>query len=332
MKVTVIGCGAWGTTLGKILAENGHDVFIWSHDQAISRDINEEYENKKLLPGIVLPENLRAVNTFSEALSGSSLVVLVTASAFFKETLLKIKDFLTPEMLLVSATKGLHEGDDRRMSELIFEVLPDFRSRTAVLSGPNISKEIALGKPAVTVIASENKETAKTIQQLFNRDYFRVYTNNDVVGTEFGGTLKNVIAIVAGIIDGLKLGDNAKSALMVRGILEMSRLAVKLGAQQQTLFGLSGMGDLITTCSSELSRNHYVGEQLAAGKSLKEILGGMTAVAEGVATTRAAYELAQKNKIEMPVTEQLYKLLYENKKIAEAINDLMNRDLKAENH
>lgn len=332
MKVTVIGCGAWGTTLAKILAENKNDVFIWSHDPAISQEINEFHENKKLLPGIVLPKNIRAVDTFDEALLGSSLVVMVPASAFFKATLLKIKDFLTKDMLLVSATKGLNASDDRRMSELIFEVLPAFRSRAAVLSGPNISKEIALGKPAVTVVASENKETAEAIQQLFNCEYFRVYTNNDVIGTEFGGTLKNAIAIVAGLIDGLNLGDNAKSAVMVRGILEMSRLAVKLGAQQQTLFGLSGMGDLITTCSSELSRNHYVGEQLASGKNLNEILQGMTAVAEGVATTKAAYKLAKKNKIEMPVTEQLYKILYENKKIPEAINDLMNRGLKAETH
>jgi glycerol-3-phosphate dehydrogenase (NAD(P)+) len=206
----------------------------------------------------------------------------------------------------------------------------EFHKRIAVLSGPNISREIALQKPSTTVVSSIDNDTATTLQGVFNNNYFRVYTNNDVIGTELGGTLKNIIAIAGGIIDGLNLGDNAKSAVMVRGLVEISRFAVKLGANPETFFGLAGIGDLITTCSSTLSRNHFVGEHLGRGMKLSEILREMTAVAEGVATTRLVHQMARENGVEMPVTEQVYEVLFKNKPVEQAIRDLMTRDAKAE--
>lgn len=328
-NLAVIGSGAWGTTLAKVLAENKHQVRLWCHDTSIASAINTNHENIDLLAGIKLPENIIATADLAQTIKDTELIVIVTASGFFKQTILKLKPLLTGQ-LIVSATKGLHEADDKRMSEVLYEILPEHRQKIAVLSGPNISWEIANRKPATAVIASENIETAKQIQKFFSNEYFRVYVNTDVIGTEFGGTLKNVIAIAAGIVDGLQLGNNTKAALMVRGMVEMTRMAVKLGAKPETLMGLTGMGDLITTCSSTLSRNHSVGEKLAQGQKIADIISGMKAVAEGIATTKAAYELAQKHNVEMPITEQMYAVLYQNKPITEALKDLMTRSLKAE--
>jgi glycerol-3-phosphate dehydrogenase (NAD(P)+) len=217
-----------------------------------------------------------------------------------------------------------------RMYEIMEEVLPEHHDRLAVLSGPNIAMEIAQQKVAATVISSPVEQTAKSIQKMFNNNYFRVYTNTDVIGTEMGGTLKNIIAIAAGVVDGLGLGSNTKAVLMVRGMTEISRLALACGARPETVMGLTGMGDLITTCSSSLSRNHSVGEQLAKGKSIKDILAGMTAVAEGVDTTKAAHDLAKQKNVPMPITEQMYEVLYHNKPITTAIKELMARELKSE--
>ena len=325
--IAVIGAGAWGTTLSKVLADNGHTPTIWCHEAAIAETINTQHENTALLAGIKLPDSISATTNLATTVKASELILIVTASQYFKQTLIQLKPLLTNQLLL-SATKGLHEADDKRMSEVITEVLPE--QLFGILSGPNISWEIANKKPATTVIASANIATAQAIQAYFNNDYFRVYVNTDVIGTEYGGTLKNVIAIAAGIIDGLKLGDNTKAALMVRGMVEMTRLAVKLGAKPETLMGLTGMGDLITTCSSSLSRNHAVGEKLATGKTIHEILQEMKAVAEGVATTKAAYALAQKHQVEMPITEQMYLVLYKNKTIPEALHAIMTRSPKAE--
>lgn len=327
--VTVIGSGAWGTTLAKVLAENKHTVRLWCHNTEIANAINTTHENTALLAGIQLPLNITATTDMTTAIGDSSLIVIVTASGFFKQTLLQLKPLLKNQ-LIVSATKGLHEADDKRMSEVLYEILPEHHQRIAVLSGPNISWEIAKQKASTTVIASEDIETAKNIQQYFNSPYFRVYVNTDVIGTECGGTLKNVIAIAAGIVDGLELGNNAKAALMVRGMVEMTRMAVALGARPETLMGLTGMGDLITTCSSSLSRNHAIGEKLAKGEKITEIIAGMKAVAEGIATTKAAYALAQKHNVEMPITAQMYAILYQNKSISEALKELMTRSLKAE--
>jgi glycerol-3-phosphate dehydrogenase (NAD(P)+) len=329
MKISVLGCGAWGTTLAKILAENKHDVLLWCHDQTVAESVVQKQVND-YLPGIKLPTNIKTTTDLMVAAKQAEVLVVVTASEFFKSTLEKLRGYLLPSAYILSATKGLDSANDQRMSEIMLEVFPEYAERLAVLSGPNISMEIARQQPAVTVISSTNVETAKTIQELFNSPYFRVYTNDDVIGTELGGTLKNIIAIAAGVIDGLELGNNTKSALMVRGMVEMSKLAVRMGAKQETLFGLTGMGDLITTCSSSLSRNHYVGQELAKGRKLPEILKGMKAVAEGVNTTKAAFDLAKKHQVAMPVTEQMYYILFQHKDIKEAVRDLMNRDLKPE--
>lgn len=329
MKISVLGCGAWGTTLAKILAENDQDVLLWCHDQTVAESVAQKQVND-YLPGIKLPANIKTTTDLALAAAEAQLLVVVTASEFFKKTLEQIKSKISSNTLILSATKGLDSTRDQRMSEIMLDVFPEHAGQIAVLSGPNISMEIAKQQPAVTVISSKNLQTAKIIQEAFNAPYFRVYTNDDVIGTELGGTLKNIIAIAAGVIDGLGLGDNAKSALMVRGMVEMSKLAVRLGAKQETLFGLTGMGDLITTCSSSLSRNHYVGQELAKGRKLAEILKGMKAVAEGVNTTKAAFDLARKYEVAMPVTEQMYYILFQNKDIKEAVRDLMTRDLKPE--
>ena len=337
-KVAVIGAGAWGTTLAKVLAENIPDVVIWSHAQNIADEINTRHENVSLFPGVALPTAIRATSDLETAVVDCGLIVLVVASTFYGQTVDNLKPFLPggsgdDRPILVSATKGLDPVTHRRTSEILRDRLPEaYRGRAAILSGPNISREIAAGKPATTVIAAEDEAIARRAQQFFSTPYFRVYTNTDVTGTELGGTLKNIIAIAAGIVDGLELGDNTRSALMVRALVEIIRFGTHFGARAETFYGLAGMGDLITTCSSVLSRNHYVGEQLALGHSAEEILSGMTAVAEGVETTRLIREIARDKGIDMPVTEQVYQVLFGNKPVKQAIHDLMTRDLKAEHY
>ncbi|MDR2431995.1 MAG: NAD(P)-dependent glycerol-3-phosphate dehydrogenase [Candidatus Margulisbacteria bacterium] len=328
VKAAVIGCGAWGTTLAKVLAENGHSIRIWCHSEKLAAEINAR-ENKTLLNGIALPDNIQGETSLAAALQDAELAVLVTASRYFRATAVKLRGLLAADCLLLSATKGLDETG-QRMSGVLSEVLPEHAQRIAVLSGPNISREIAEQKVSAAVIAARQKTTAEAIQKLFNNNYFRVYTNDDVAGVEIGGAVKNIIAIAAGIIDGLNLGNNAKAALLVRGMVEIARLAAALGGRAETVFGLTGIGDLIATCSSSLSRNHYVGVELAQGKTLPEILKGMRAVAEGVPTTKLAHALAQKTGAAMPITAQMYAILYENKPIPAAINELMSRALKPE--
>ncbi|MEQ9364683.1 MAG: NAD(P)H-dependent glycerol-3-phosphate dehydrogenase [Leptospirales bacterium] len=339
MQAAVIGAGAWGTTLAKVLAENIPDVVMWSHDARIADEINTKHENVTLFPGVSLPPAVRATTDLGEAVTGARLILLVVASTFYGQTVDSLGALLPAAApgdsdqnpILVSATKGLDPATNRRTSEILRERLPPaYRDRFAILSGPNISREIAAGKPATTVIASANEAVSREAQGHFSTPYFRVYTNTDVTGTELGGTLKNIIAIAAGIVDGLELGDNTRSALMVRALVEIIRFGTHFGARAETFYGLAGMGDLITTCSSVLSRNHYVGEHLARGQSPEEILSGMTAVAEGVETTRLIRGVAAEAGIDMPVTEQVYQILFENKPVQTAIYDLMTRDLKAE--
>jgi glycerol-3-phosphate dehydrogenase (NAD(P)+) len=331
MKTTVMGVGAWGTTLAGILADNGHDVVMWSHDPAIAETINKDHENKALFAGVKLSEKITATTDIEAACKDSALIVLVVASKFYAATVQKARGVFHPGVLIVSATKGLNPEDNKRPSEVLLENLPaELRSRVAVLSGPNIAREISARKPATTVVASPHEQTATAIQKFFNTPYFRVYTNTDMAASEIGGTLKNVIAIAAGIVDGLELGDNAKSALMVRGMVEIVRFGAHFGAKAEAFYGLAGMGDLITTCSSKMSRNHFVGENLAKGKTLSEILSGMTAVAEGVEAAKHVHEIALKENISMPVTAQVYAILFEDKPVKQAISDLMTRDLKAE--
>lgn len=331
IRAAVIGTGAWGTTLAKVLGENGHDVLMWAHDPAIAKTINEQHENTALFPGVTLPATVQATDDLARAVTDRELVVLVVASQFFRVTLEQMLPRLRPDCVLISATKGLDRETRHHPSQILEETLPEqLLDRFGILSGPNIAREIAARKAATTVIASHNLYTARRAQAYFASPYFRVYTNTDVVGTELGGTLKNIVAIAAGILDGLELGDNAKSALMVRAMVEIIRFGVSYGARMETFYGLAGMGDLITTCSSPMSRNHTVGTKLAEGKNLEQILGEMTAVAEGVETCRMIHARALELGIDMPVTAQVHAVLFENKPVRQALTDLMTRDLKSE--
>jgi len=324
-KVLVIGSGAWGTTISKLLSESGNDTTIWAHEKSIADEINNTHSNSKLLPDIQLPSNLKATISF-EDIASYQFIFIVVASQFYLKTIDQIKDHLTSTQIIVSASKGLTKDGETMTSKLAAKIT----NQIVVFSGPNIAKEIANGNPAATVAASSNINVALQIQSLFTGSNLRIYTSNDVIGVELGGTLKNIIAIAAGIIDGLSLGSNAKAALMTRGIVEIARLSKALGADERTLYGLSGMGDLITTCSSSMSRNHSVGEKLAKGESLDNILENMIAVAEGVNTTKYTHLLAQKMGIVMPFTEEIYRVLFENKSVAKAIKELMSRTQKSE--
>jgi glycerol-3-phosphate dehydrogenase (NAD(P)+) len=326
-KISVIGAGAWGTTLAQLAAENGHKVLIWSFEKEVTDQINEFHENKKFLCGFQLSADVEATCDIKSACD-CDVMLLVTPSQFLRRTLKSISGHLKKDTIVVNAAKGLELDTQKTMSQIIKEELSP--AKFAVLSGPNISKEIAKGLPAAAVAASSDISIAKTVQKAMNNQRFRVYTNTDIIGVELGGTLKNVIAIAAGVADGLDVGNNAKSALLVRGIAEITRLGVAMGGKKETFSGLSGIGDLITTCMSTLSRNHFVGTELAKGKKWEEIKSKMIDVAEGVPTAKAAKILARKMNIEMPITEEVYAVLYENKDPFKAISSLMQRDLKDE--
>lgn len=326
-KISVIGAGAWGTTLSILAAENGHSIKLWSFEADVVKSINEIHENNKYLNGFQLPQSIDAIGDLKAA-SDCDIMIFSTPSQYLRETLRNISRFVQKDTLIVSTVKGLEIETQKTMSTLIKEEIPVVNP--AVLSGPNISKEIARGLPAATAVACKDLAIAKSVQSALNSKRFRVYTNNDVIGTELGGVLKNVIAIAAGIADGLSLGNNAKAALMVRGMVEIMRLGVALGGKSETFNGLSGIGDLITTCNSTLSRNHYVGVEIAKGRKVSDIITKMYDVAEGVPTSKAARELSRKVKIEMPITEEIYAVLYEHKDPFKAISSLMQRDLKNE--
>ena len=328
MKVTVVGAGAWGTTLSVIFAEAGHEVMLWVYEDKLCGMMVEERENRWYLPGFQIPLSVDITCDLSQALTGAELVLFCVPSKHLRGTASSAKAFTPESAIILSATKGIEGSTFKRMSEVLSEVYPG--RAINVISGPNLSREIAKGLPAATVVASSDILEAKKIQSALPLDRFRVYISNDVIGVELGGALKNIIAIAAGIADGLGLGDNAKSALMVRGMVEIARLGASLGAQADTFSGLSGIGDLITTCSSRLSRNHCVGVAIAKGEKLNDILSGAKEVAEGVATAKAALELAKKHKVEMPITEEVCKVLFESKDPYKAITSLMMRELKKE--
>lgn len=317
-RCAVLGAGAWGTTLSILLAEGGHQVSLWSYEADLVPEMIKYRENRKYLSGFPLPESIDLVDSREVAWQGAELIILAVPTQYLRAQL----KGLPADALVVSASKGLEEKTLRRPSEMIAEF---HKNDLAVLSGPNLAKEIAGGKPAASVVAAPQLSTAEKAQKYLMRDRFRVYTNTDVIGVELGGALKNIIAIAAGCADGLGLGDNAKSALLIRGIAEITRLGVALGARAETFFGLSGMGDLITTCESELSRNHKVGYEIAKGRKLPEILGSMKEVAEGVPTSRAALELSRKKRVVMPITEQVNRVLFEGRDPYQAIEELMTR-------
>ena len=326
VQVGVVGTTSWGTTLAIVLARRGLDVYLWARTEEEATQLRAQGQNARFVPGVGFPPSLTVTASTDEAFDDAGLVIIAVPSRALRENVREVRDSLRDSTVLVSATKGLELGTGKRMSQVLEEELPpSMHSCICALSGPNLAAEIIQEKPSSTVVASPNEDAAREAQNIITSPRFRVYTNGDIIGVELGGALKNIIALGAGICDGLQYGDNAKAAFITRGLAEIARLGVAAGANLLTLAGLAGMGDMIATCSSALSRNHYVGEQLAAGKSLKEIRATMVNVAEGVDTTAAAVKLAEKLSVEMPITRATYDVLFEEVPLDQAKSNLLER-------
>lgn len=326
--MAVLGDGGWGTALAVLLSGYGHEVRLWSAFPGYAEELRRRRRNVKFLPGVLLPAGLRITASAREALEGAQVALEAIPSRYLRRTLRRIRSAYPAGLPVVSCTKGMETRTLKRPTEVVGEVLGV--RRVAALSGPSHAEEVARGLPASVVAASRWRRVAETVQELLSGPTFRVYTSSDVVGLELGGAVKNIIALAAGICDGLGLGDNAKAALMTRGMVEIARLGVALGAQRKTFSGLSGIGDLITTCISPYSRNRAVGEAIGRGRSLAEVTETMVMVAEGVDTTRAVRSLARRLQVEMPITEQVYEVLFRGKDPLRAVTDLMLRRPKPE--
>jgi glycerol-3-phosphate dehydrogenase (NAD(P)+) len=332
-QIAVIGGGAWGTGLAIVLGRKGtHRVRLWTHEAEVCESISRNRVNERFLPGRQIPESVTAGNDLATALEDAQIVVSVMPSQHCRALFERMRPLLQRQTLIVSATKGLEESSLQRMTEVIAHVLSrNDRAAIGALSGPSFAQEVARGDPTAVAIASDDEELARTIQQEFSDPSFRVYTNNDVVGVELGGALKNIVAIAAGICDGLGLGHNSVAALITRGLAEMTRLVVACGGRAETMSGLAGLGDLVLTCTGGLSRNRSVGVELGRGHKLPEIVAGMHGmVAEGIFTTTAAVGLAHARNVEMPITEQMHAILHQGKSPREAIHELMTRSGKSE--
>ncbi len=330
-RVAVVGAGSWGTALANLLAKKGVDTILWSYEAEVAQAIRAGHRNPNYLSEVVLDTSLEVTESLPEAVQGADVVVSVSPSHVVRQVMGQAAPHLRDDALVVSASKGIEEGSLQMMDGVLAEVLgPEHARRMAFLSGPSFALEVALEHPTAVTMASRDDAAAERSQELFQTDYFRVYTSPDVVGVEIGGSLKNVIAIAAGVVDGLGLGHNTRAALITRGLAEITRLGVAQGADPLTLAGLAGMGDLILTCTGALSRNYTVGVELGRGRSLEDILGGMMMVAEGVRTTRAARELARREDIEMPIVDEVYGVLYEGVSPREAVDNLMLREPKPE--
>ncbi|WP_298038069.1 NAD(P)H-dependent glycerol-3-phosphate dehydrogenase [uncultured Desulfuromonas sp.] len=331
MNIGVIGAGSWGTTLADLLARKGYPVSLWAFEPELAEGMERSRENDLYLPGFVLAENLSVTSDLAGAVSGKEMLVLVSPSQVMRRVMEGAASHIGPDTLIVSASKGIENDTLLPMSDVLEAVLPEGLSgQLAFLSGPSFAREVAAGMPTAVVAASSDAGVARRVQEAFNTDCFRVYTGDDVVGVELGGALKNVVALAAGVCDGLGFGYNSRAALITRGLAEMTRLGVAMGARPETFAGLAGMGDLVLTCTGDLSRNRTVGMELGRGRKLDDILAGMQMVAEGVKTTLSAYQLARKLGVEVPITEQMYSILYEDKDPRQAVSDLMLRRLKSE--
>ncbi len=330
-KIAIIGTTTWGKTLGVVLAHKGLQVRLWARTEREATELRKAGPNSALLPGVTFPPQLSITSLLGEALAEVKAVILVVPSQTMRHNIRLVQSYFNGSMLVVSAAKGLEIGSGKRMSQVIAEEIdPRFWSNICVLSGPNLSREIIHGLPAATVVAAENEAVARVAQKLLTAPNFCVYTNTDVIGVELGGALKNIIALGAGMVDGLGYGDNAKAAFITRGLTEIAALGVALGANPLTFAGLAGVGDVIATCASPLSRNHYVGVELTKGRSLREITDSMASVAEGVSTTIAARNLAQQLGLGMPITEKIYQVLFEGADPRQAMVVLMEGEAKHE--
>lgn len=327
-KISVIGSGTWGMALSLLLNKNGQEVIVWS---ALPEEVKmlKEQRVHNNLPGVAIPEELEITGDLEYAVKSGELLVLSVPSVFTRQTARKMKDYVAENQIIVNVAKGIEETTLMTLSEQIEEEIP--QADVAVLSGPSHAEEVSRGIPTTCVVGAKSKKTAEFIQNIFMRDDFRVYTSPDVLGIELGGSLKNVIALAAGVADGLGYGDNTKAALITRGLAEMTRLALKMGAKAETLYGLSGMGDLIVTCASMHSRNRRAGILIGQGKTMKEAMDEVHMVVEGVYSAKAALALAKKYEVSMPISEEINKVLFEDKSASDAVKELMTRDKGIEN-
>ncbi|AUX47116.1 glycerol-3-phosphate dehydrogenase [Sorangium cellulosum] len=330
-NVAVIGAGAWGTALAKLLADKGNPTALWAHRGDLAEQIGRDRQNHRYLPGVELPASLRATGDLEDALRGAELVVVVVPSHALREVIREAGRHIPPDALVCSATKGIENDSLMLMSEVLVDELgPEIEPRLSYLSGPSFAREVAAGQPTTVVVAGRSQRETHEVQRMLATDRFRVYSSDDVVGVEVGGALKNVVAIAAGICDGLGLGHNARAGLITRGLAEIGRMAAAKGANPLTLAGLSGMGDLVLTCTGELSRNRTVGLEMGRGRKLEDILAGLGHVAEGVRTAKSAYDLASKLGVVAPISVEVYRMLYEAKPPPQAVVDLMTRALTRE--
>jgi len=330
-RIAVLGAGSWGTTLAALLAEKDYGVTLWARTPELARAISKDHENQAYLPGLKLPEGLKGTSSLEEALKGATMIVSAIPSHGIRKVFEKAGAYISDNPVLVSATKGIEEGTLRTPLWILKDVLPEARiDEMVALSGPSFAQEVSRKLPTAVSAASASDASATRVQQAFSTDSFRVYTNMDTVGVELGGALKNVVAIAAGISDGLKLGFNARAALITRGLAEITRLGVRMGGHFQTFAGLSGIGDLVLTCTGALSRNYTVGLEIGKGRTREEVVGSMRMVAEGVKTSNAVKKLAFMQGVDMPITEEVWQVLYNDKSPKEAVLELMGRELKSE--
>lgn len=331
VKIGVVGAGSWGTALANLLGTKGYKLDLWVFEEEVKNQIKESRENKIFLPGIRLSQNISPSNNLEKVVSEKDLVLIAVPSHLMRETSVKMFPLLAGDTILVTASKGIENKTHLTMTGVLKETIADIdESRLVALSGPSFAREVGMNLPTLVTVASKNNETASFVQHVFATSLFRVYTNDDVMGVELGGAVKNVIAIAAGIIDGLEFGLNTRAALVTRGLTELRRLGIELGANPHTFAGLAGVGDLMLTCTGNLSRNYTLGKQIGQGKTLKEILADMRMVAEGVRTAKSVYNLSRKLDVEMPISHEVYHILYDNRTPAEALKRLMTRDLKKE--
>jgi glycerol-3-phosphate dehydrogenase (NAD(P)+) len=331
MRISVLGAGSWGTALAILLQSNGHEVILWEYKRGYAKTLKKTHENKIYLPKIKIPKEIEITNSLKEGCTGQHMIVLAIPSQFIRNVLKQIKNIDFNDTTLISVAKGIEQETLFTVSQIIKDEISGLSERNiGVLSGPSHAEEVAQKIPTAVVSAAKSLETAEQIQAAFMTSYFRVYSSTDLIGVELGAALKNVIAIGAGMVDGAKFGDNTKAAIMTRGIAEISRIGIEMGARPETFSGLSGLGDLIVTCMSRYSRNRYVGEQIGAGKKLKVVLKSMKMIAEGVATSKSAFELARKHNVETPIVDAVYNALFFDKDPKKVTYELMARDMRSE--
>ncbi len=332
MNIGVLGAGSWGTTLANLLSFKGYEVLLWVREKELFEEMKIKRENTWFLPGIKLSPALGYTNSLKDGATDKDVVLIVVPAQFIRGILKEIAVYLKKNQIIVCASKGIEVSSLKTMSEVVFEELKEINPVYAVISGPSFAKEVSLGYPTAVSLGCANRDVGIKLQKVFSTERFRVYRNDDYKGVELGGAIKNVIAIGAGICDGLKFGHDPRAALITRGLAEMSRLGVALGAKKDTFMGLSGLGDLVLTCTGDLSRNRQVGLRIGRGEKLEEILKDMKMVVEGVKTCEALYNLGKQKNIELPITEQVYEILFNSKDPKLAVEELMLRELKMENY